>query len=182
MKVPNIGQPAITGISEAILVILFCVQPFGTTKIASSFAPVVIVWLLFNFSVGMYNIITQDYTVLSAFSPYWIYAWFARNGQGGWVSMGGILLAFTGVEALFADLGHFSRASVQISWCFLAYPVSMVNEYVMHRFLTSYTSSTLSVPAYCLRWSSSLHIKRSYWYCMEQSILCNSTSFGRVYS
>lgn len=143
MKVPNISQSAITGISEAILVILFCVQPFGTTKIASSFAPVVIVWLLFNFSVGMYNIITQDYTVLSAFSPYWIYAWFARNGQGGWVSMGGILLAFTGVEALFADLGHFSRASVQISWCFLAYPVSMVNQYVVHRLLTSYTSSTI---------------------------------------
>jgi KUP system potassium uptake protein len=143
LKVPNISQSAITGISEAILVMLFCVQPFGTTKIASSFAPVVIVWLLFNFSVGMYNIITQDYTVLSAFSPYWIYAWFARNGQEGWVSMGGILLAFTGVEALFADLGHFSRASVQISWCFLAYPVSMVNEYVVHRHLASYKSSTI---------------------------------------
>jgi KUP system potassium uptake protein len=135
LKVPDISQAAITGISEVILIILFCIQPFGTTKIASSFAPIVIIWLLFNLSIGLYNIITQDYTVLSAFSPYWIYAWFARNGSDGWVRMGGILLAFTGVEALFADLGHFSRSAVQLSWIFLAYPVSSLALDLMCKYL-----------------------------------------------
>jgi KUP system potassium uptake protein len=51
---PNIGNPTIIGVSCAILVLLFLVQPFGTTKIASSFAPIVIVWLLFNFTFGIY--------------------------------------------------------------------------------------------------------------------------------
>lgn len=51
---PNIGNPTIIGVSCAILVLLFLVQPFGTTKIASSFAPIVIVWLLFNFIFGIY--------------------------------------------------------------------------------------------------------------------------------
>jgi KUP system potassium uptake protein len=124
LKIPNFPQAAVTGISEAILILLFLIQPFGTTKIAVFFAPIVTIWLLFNFSIGLYNIITYDHTVLSAFSPYWIYSWFARNGTEGWVSMGGILLAFTGVEALFADLGHFSRPSVQLSWCLVTYPVS----------------------------------------------------------
>ena len=51
---PNIGNPTITGVSCAILVLLFLVQPFGTTKLASSFAPIVIIWLLFNLIFGIY--------------------------------------------------------------------------------------------------------------------------------
>ena len=51
---PNIGKPTIIGVSCAILILLFLVQPFGTTKLASSFAPIVIVWLLFNAIFGIY--------------------------------------------------------------------------------------------------------------------------------
>ncbi|KAI8067155.1 potassium transporter, partial [Gongronella butleri] len=142
LKVPNITQSAITGISEVILILLFLGQPFGTTKIGSLFAPVVIVWLLFNLSIGLYNVILYDYTVLYAFSPYWIYKWFAVKGADGWVSMGGILLAFTGVEALFADLGHFSKMSVRLSWCFLAYP-SLLFAYIgQAAFISSDASGT----------------------------------------
>jgi KUP system potassium uptake protein len=50
-----------------------------------------------------------DHTVLKAFSPYFAGAYFVRNKTNGWKSLGGLLLAFTGVEALFADLGAFSR-------------------------------------------------------------------------
>src|SRR2546423_5005472 len=51
---PNIGSPTVVGVSCTILVLLFLVQPFGTTKLASSFAPIVIVWLLFNAIFGIY--------------------------------------------------------------------------------------------------------------------------------
>lgn len=51
---PNIGKPTIVGVSCVILIILFALQPFGITKLASSFAPIVIVWLLFNFTFGIY--------------------------------------------------------------------------------------------------------------------------------
>lgn len=55
------------------------------------------------------NLVKFDHTVLKAFSPYFAGEYFVRNGTDGWKSLGGILLAFTGVEALFADLGAFSR-------------------------------------------------------------------------
>ncbi|ORY70059.1 potassium transporter-domain-containing protein [Pseudomassariella vexata] len=119
---PALGTPAVVGISCAILVFLFCIQPFGTSKLGTAFAPIVTIWLLFNLSSGIYNLALYDHTVLKAFSPYFAFAYLTRNGFEGWKSLGGLLLAFTGVEALFADLGAFSRKAVQMSWLCLAFP------------------------------------------------------------
>jgi len=119
---PNISSATIVGVSCAILVLLFAVQPFGTTKIASSFAPIVMIWLLFNACAGIYNLAKFDHSVLKAFSPHFAGAYLVRNGEQGWRSLGGLLLAFTGVEALFADLGAFSKRAIQISWLCLAFP------------------------------------------------------------
>ncbi len=119
---PNLTTPTIVGTSCAILVFLFLLQPFGTSKIGTTFAPIVTVWLLFNFASGVYNLAVHDYTVLKAFSPYFAFTYLIRNGYDGWKSLGGLLLAFTGVEALFADLGAFSRRAIWLSWICLAYP------------------------------------------------------------
>ena len=119
---PDLGTSTIVGISCAILVFLFFLQPFGTSKIGTSFAPIVVVWLLFNLCAGIYNLAVHDYTVLKAFSPHYAFAYLIRNGHEGWKSLGGLLLAFTGVEALFADLGAFGKRAIQISWLGLAYP------------------------------------------------------------
>ncbi|KPM46354.1 Potassium transporter 5 [Neonectria ditissima] len=119
---PDLETSTIVGISCAILVLLFLIQPFGTSKLGTCFAPIVTVWLLFNLACGIYNLVLHDYTVLKAFSPHYAFTYLVRNGYEGWKSLGGLLLAFTGVEALFADLGAFSRRAIQISWLFLAYP------------------------------------------------------------
>jgi KUP system potassium uptake protein len=119
---PDISSAMIIGITCTILVLLFAIQPFGTTKIASSFAPIVMIWLLFNGCSGIYNLAKYDHSVLKAFSPYFAGAYLVRNGEDGWRSLGGLLLAFTGVEALFADLGAFSKRAIQISWLCLAFP------------------------------------------------------------
>jgi KUP system potassium uptake protein len=119
---PNIGQPAIIGITCGILIFLFAIQPFGVSKIGMAFAPIVIVWLLFNFCFGVYNLVHHDHSVLKAFSPYFAGMYFVRNKTTGWKSLGGILLSFTGVEALFADLGAFSKSAIQLSWLCLVYP------------------------------------------------------------
>ena len=118
----SITQATIVGVTCAILVILFLIQPLGTSKIGSVFAPIVIIWLLFNFCFGVYNLVQFDHSVLRAFSPYFAGAFFVRNKTEGWKSLGGILLAFTGVEALFADLGAFTRSAIQFSWLCFAYP------------------------------------------------------------
>jgi len=118
----NITTSTIIGVSCAILILLFCVQSLGISRISSAWAPIVIIWLLFNFCTGCYNLAKHDHSVLKAFSPYFAGAYLVRNKEDGWRSLGGLLLAFTGVEALFADLGAFSQRAVQISWLFIAYP------------------------------------------------------------
>ena len=118
----SITTAMIIGVSCAILILLFLIQPFGISKIGSAFAPIVIIWLTFNFCFGIYNLVKFDYSVLKAFSPYFAGAFFVNNKTSGWKSLGGILLAFTGVEALFADLGAFSREAIQLSWLCFTYP------------------------------------------------------------
>ncbi|KIW98930.1 potassium uptake protein [Cladophialophora bantiana CBS 173.52] len=118
---PTISQSTVIGSSCAILVVLFLVQPFGVTKLANTFAPIVIIWLLFNAVFGVYNLAWHDSSVLKAFSPYFAGAYLVRN-KTGWESLGGILLAFTGCEALFADLGAFTQRAIQLSWLTFAFP------------------------------------------------------------
>lgn len=119
---PNISSSTIVGTSCAILVVLFCLQPLGTTKLASLFAPIVILWLGFNAGFGIYNLVMYDHSVLKAFSPYFAIHFFVEKKTAAWKMLGGILLAFTGVEALFADLGAFSMRAIQISWLSWCYP------------------------------------------------------------
>lgn len=122
----DITSSTIVGTTCAILVCLFLIQPLGTSKIGSAFAPIVIIWLVFNLSFGIYNLVYFDASVLKAFSPYFAGAYFVRNKTDGWRSLGGILLAFTGVEALFADLGAFTRGAIQLSWLCFAFPCLLV--------------------------------------------------------
>lgn len=80
------------------------------------------VWLLFNASCGIYNLVKFDHSVLKAFSPYFAGSFLVRNGTDGWLTLTGLLLSFTGVEALFADLGAFGKRAIQLSWLCLAFP------------------------------------------------------------
>jgi KUP system potassium uptake protein len=119
---PNISNHTVVGTSCGILILLFLLQPLGTTKIASSFAPIVIIWLGFNAGFGIYNLTIFDHSVLKAFSPVLAVRFFIRYKSEGWKMLGGILLAFTGVEALFADLGAFSKRAIQLSWLCYVFP------------------------------------------------------------
>jgi len=119
---PDITNATVVGTTCGILILLFLVQPFGTEKIAVTFAPIVITWLGFNAAFGIYNLANYDHSVLKAFSPAYAIEFLIRNKTDGWKMLGGVLLAFTGVEALFADLGAFSRHAIQLSWLCYTYP------------------------------------------------------------
>jgi KUP system potassium uptake protein len=119
---PDITNATVVGTTCGILILLFLIQPFGTEKIAVTFAPIVIIWLGFNAVFGMYNLAKYDHSVLKAFSPSFAFEFLIRNKTDGWRMLGGVLLAFTGVEALFADLGAFSRKAIQLSWLCYTYP------------------------------------------------------------
>ncbi|KAG4379781.1 hypothetical protein GLYMA_16G046200v4 [Glycine max] len=109
-----------------ILVGLFALQHCGTHKVAVMFAPIVIIWLVSIFSIGVYNTIHWNPKIVRAISPYYIIKFFSRTGKEGWVSLGGILLCITGTEAMFADLGHFTASSIRLAFAFVIYPCLVV--------------------------------------------------------
>lgn len=119
---PNISKGTVIGVTDAILVLLFSIQPLGITKISYAFSPIIIIWLGFNAAFGIYNIVRYDAGVFQAFNPAIAFDFLARHGEKGWRMLGGVLLAFTGVEALFEDLGAFSRRAIQISWLCYTFP------------------------------------------------------------
>lgn len=119
---PNISKSTILGVTNAILVLLFAIQPLGVSRMSVAFSPIVIIWLGINAAFGIYNLVKFDAGVFVAFNPGLAFEYLIRNGHQGWRSLGGVLLSFTGVEALFADLGAFSRGAIQLSWLSYVYP------------------------------------------------------------
>ncbi|XP_059438723.1 potassium transporter 5-like [Corylus avellana] len=117
----------IVWISVAILIFLFMIQRFGTDKVGYTFAPIICVWFAFIGGIGLYNFIKFDPSVVKALNPKYIVQYFQRNKKEAWVSLGGIVLSITGTEALFADVGHFTVLSIQISMCSLTYPALVLS-------------------------------------------------------
>ncbi|KAF9606999.1 hypothetical protein IFM89_030418 [Coptis chinensis] len=117
-----LDQNAVVGISVVILILLFSAEQFGTDKVGYSFAPIIILWFSFIAGIGLYNIFKYDIGILRAFNPKYIVDYFQRNHKHAWVSLGGVVLCITGTEAMFADLGHFSVRSIQISFSCIVFP------------------------------------------------------------
>ena len=87
-------------ISAVVFVFLFAAQRFGTDKVGYTFAPIVSLYFLFIGGIGLYNLIHYDIGVLRAFNPKYIVDYFSRNGKQGWISLGGVLLCYTGNKYL----------------------------------------------------------------------------------
>ncbi|KAG8720565.1 hypothetical protein FRC08_018842 [Ceratobasidium sp. 394] len=109
----------IVPISIAFLIVLFLVQRFGTAKIGKAFAPVTLVWLLLLATTGIANI-TRHPGIFRAFDPSRAVLMFVRTGQ--YDILAGVLLAVTGCEAMFANLGQFNKTSIRLSFVFITYP------------------------------------------------------------
>lgn len=88
-----------------------------------------VAWLGCMSMIGIYNIFKWNPLVVQALSPYYIYKFFKNAGKDGWSSLCGIVLCITGAEAMFADLGHFSKLSLRIAFALLVYP-SLVLSYM----------------------------------------------------
>ncbi|OMP05037.1 potassium transporter [Corchorus olitorius] len=123
---PALTQDMVVWISVAILIFLFMIQRFGTDKVGYSFAPIMIVWFGLIGGIGLYNFIRFDPLILKALNPAYIVSYFKRNKKDAWISLGDTILCVTGAEALFADVGHFTVLSIQISTCSIVYPAILL--------------------------------------------------------
>ncbi|KAJ8753742.1 hypothetical protein K2173_026418 [Erythroxylum novogranatense] len=106
-----------------ILVCIFMLQHYGTHNIGFALAPVVITWLIVVGGVGLYNVFHWNPEILSAISPVHMFRFIKIFDYKSFRSLGSILLCVAGSEAMFADLGHFSKKSIKFSFVCLIYPV-----------------------------------------------------------
>ncbi|KAJ7964220.1 Potassium transporter [Quillaja saponaria] len=122
LKISGLHENYVIIISCIILVGLFSLQRYGTHRVAFLFAPVVSAWLLCISGVGIYNIFRWNPQIFHAFSPVYMLKFLRSTGIEGWISLGGVVLSITGVETMFADVGHFSALSIKMAFTFLVYP------------------------------------------------------------
>ncbi|KAE8667268.1 putative potassium transporter 4 [Hibiscus syriacus] len=119
---PSVSKSLVEALSAVVLFVLFLLQKFGTSRVSFLFSPIMGAWTLSTPLVGIYSIIHHYPGIFKALSPHYIFHFFRRNGKEGWLMLGGTILCITGSEALFADLGHFNRSSIQIAFLFTIYP------------------------------------------------------------
>ncbi len=113
-------------ISLLILAGLFFIQHRGTGSVGTWFGPVMLVWFAVLGLLGLLSII-QTPAVLAAIHPGYALAYFQFHGLAGWTILGAVVLAVTGAEALYADMGHFGKTPIQIAWVVLVFPGLILN-------------------------------------------------------
>jgi KUP system potassium uptake protein len=113
-------------LAVVILVSLFAVQSRGTANVAAFFSPITLIWFVAIAAAGLWHI-SQNITVLQAFSPVYGISFLASHGLISLLTLGAVFLAVTGAEALYADLGHFGRGPIQTAWLIVALPALTVN-------------------------------------------------------
>ena len=113
-------------ISVVIILLLFAVQSRGTGAVSVFFGPITLVWFLVMAAAGVAHI-GDDLAILSAFNPLNAIGFLWNAGLIGFIVLGAIFLTVTGAEALYADLGHFGRHSIQAAWFAVVFPALALN-------------------------------------------------------
>lgn len=116
----------LTPLALIILVSLFLIQKRGTGRVGSLFGPVMVLWFIVIGGLGLKQIIATP-QVLKAINPLYALEMFQYHGIGIFKPLGAVVLAITGAEALYADLGHFGRRPIQLAWFFIALPGLLLN-------------------------------------------------------
>jgi KUP system potassium uptake protein len=119
-------KPYIVPVTVAILVGIFSVQKGGTAKIGAIFGPTTLLWFLTLIATGIPWIIKRP-EILGAINPVHAVQFFIENGSHGFFVLSSIVLCVTGGEALYADMGHFGRKPIRLSWFAMVFPALLIN-------------------------------------------------------
>ncbi len=119
-------KPFVLPISIVILIGLFLVQSRGTVAISRFFGPIVLFYFLVLTVLGVVHIVTRP-DVLYGLSPHYAVLFFSNDPLLAFLSLGAVVLAVTGAEALFADMGHFGRRPIALAWLFVVFPALILN-------------------------------------------------------
>ncbi len=119
-------KPYVIPLTLTVLIALYALQSRGTAGIGKWFGPIVLVWFFTLATMGVINIIKNPF-VLSAINPVHAFDFLMRNGWLAFLALGAVVLALTGAEALYADMGHFGKRSVRLAWFSVVLPALALN-------------------------------------------------------
>jgi len=139
---------AVVPMVVVILFVLFFIQSRGTAKVAAFFGPVMMVYFCVITVLGAMSIVAHP-GVVAALSPHYAAAMFIADPMRGFLAMGSAVLAVTGAEALYADMGHFGRSPIRVSWLMIVLPALVIN-YLGQASLLVRDPSALTSPFYFL--------------------------------
>ncbi len=119
-------KPYVVPLTILVLVCLYAVQRHGTAGIGRWFGPIMVLWFAALASMGVINIVKAP-EILAALNPWHAIVFMAHNGFVAFVALGAVVLAFTGAEALYADMGHFGKTPIRAAWFFITFPALALN-------------------------------------------------------
>jgi len=120
-------QPYVIPIAVTILIGLFAIQARGTARVGLMFGPVMIVYFITIAGLGIAHITKQPQVVLAMINPLHAVNFFVVDPLRAFIAMGSVVLAVTGAEALYADMGHFGRRPIKVSWIYFVLPALLLN-------------------------------------------------------
>jgi len=130
-------SPYVVPITLFILLALFPVQRFGTSKVASVFGPITALWFLALGLIGLFHI-ADDPAILLAINPYYAVIYLFHQPDVAFLTVGAVFLAITGAEALYADLGHFGRKPIVLAWAAIVFPCLLLNYFGQGAFVLAH--------------------------------------------
>jgi KUP system potassium uptake protein len=133
-------QAFVIPITVALIIGLFAIQRHGTGRMGRIFGPVTLVWFLAITALGIRGI-AEDPTVFAALNPLHGLNFLLHAGKAGFVVLGAVVLAITGGEALYADMGHFGRKPIRLAWYTIVCPALVLNYFGQGAWLLSHPTA-----------------------------------------
>jgi len=119
-------EPFVLPLTVLLLICLFAVQQRGTQAVGSYFGPIMLLWFLALAAGGLFQLVNHP-DLLLAIDPEWGARLLFRHPWRGFVLLGSVVLAVTGAEALYADMGHFGRKPINLAWLYFVFPCLLLN-------------------------------------------------------
>jgi len=122
---PELGKWVVP-ITVVVMIFLFLLQRYGTDRVGRLFGPVMVVWFVVIALLGLQMIVRHP-QVLLALNPWYGVKFFYSHGLQAFIALGGVVLALTGAEALYADMGHFGKKPIRVAWFSFVLPALVLN-------------------------------------------------------
>jgi len=120
-------EPFVIPVAVGILVGLFAIQSHGTARVGALFGPIMLIYFVTLAVLGLIHVVDRPQIILNTINPWHALRFFLIEPDRAFLALGSVVLAVTGAEALYADMGHFGRRPIKVAWIYFVMPALLLN-------------------------------------------------------